>query len=193
MRTIITILVCCIAAISHSVFADFDAFYVSLKGGYSKINDLKDTKKQINAGFNGGVALGKHFDVARFELDANHSRATTKSDPSLEKTDGNLDLSLVAINGYCDMSNSSAFSPYLGIGWGAGMIEFKDPTMGFQIMMGGHYYINNDISIMLEYRYSAIGDIEGATSHSISIGFKVKIFGEPDEEKIKEEYIYTHH
>ena len=73
------------------------------------------------------------------------------------------------INGYYDFKNSSKFTPYLGVGVGAGEVvmnneirKIEKSGVGFAYQVGTwiDYSINEKIAIGLKYRYFSMPDIK---------------------------------
>ena len=180
-------------------------FYAGLRGIYSSLNDLDGILHRDagslsfseSAGF--GVAVGYRLsDAFRGEVEFSRHQYdlrefyNTRTDIAvanrLHAATGAVTFSNTMINGYYDYLNDSQFTPYIGAGVGATLVEVDragddnstDKFEGEQwvpsIMLsaGSTYDLNERLSLDLAYRALFTGDVAG--THDNRTGSSDEIF-----------------
>ncbi|WP_392564061.1 porin family protein [Orbus wheelerorum] len=146
--------------------------------------DYTLTKDKTKAVFNLGVNAGYDFNVSynipvRAELDYTY-RTDAKINTStyvFSSMDGNaggddeaenfkIRQSTLMANGYYDFYNSTAFTPYVGLGLGVSFVKYKDEAsisktkFAWSTMAGVSYKVMSNLTANVEYRYLDSGKIK---------------------------------
>jgi len=128
-------------------------------------------RQNNNNGYALGTGLGVEFNrKIRLEAEFSYKHnevesiqiATTTTHPS------GINTSVYAYmgNAYYDFRNSTAFTPYIGLGFGSAHIEYYDSTdlspqeyddVASQLMLGVGYQVNENQTAYLGYRSFGIG------------------------------------
>jgi opacity protein-like surface antigen len=185
-------------------------FYAGLRGIYSSLNDLDGILHRDagslsfseSAGF--GVAVGYRLsDAIRGEVEFSRHQYDLKEfydrgANTLSEAAGEVTFNTTMISGYYDYLNDSQFTPYIGAGVGATLLEVdraanfasggvsgsqlesRSSLSGEQwvpsIMLsaGSTYDLNEQLSLDLAYRALFTGDVAG--THSTSTGSTDELF-----------------
>ncbi len=152
-------------------FAKMSGSYISLKGGYSYIHDVKDTKSSTTVSahfknsFNINAAVGQQLEHFRIEAEAGFTRLevsklkqTGQSDNTSNSHAGYIVRGM--LNGYFDMNRSGAIIPHMGLGFGFARVNHhtlgtsvKSNAFAYQAMVGIQYAVSYAMNVFVEYRY----------------------------------------
>lgn len=169
--------------VSTKVVADY---YIKPYFGLSQMSDksaqtndigLTDGKADIEleTGFVAGLGFGYQYDSnLAFELSweyrTNDSKTRLADNDFFE--DGNYASNLFYLNGYYFFKNMNRWTPHLGLGlsWaqevdidlekqGTELSFSGDGDIGYQVLAGISYLINDHLSLINEIRYGRISDV----------------------------------
>lgn len=143
-------------ALNGAVGYDFDNFRAEAEIGYQE-NDLDSVK--LSAGFgNFQFGLDPDFPV-----------------------DGELEVMSYFANGYYDFKNTSAFTPFLGVGIGWATVDFNldrlnysndDTVFAYQVMAGVSYALSKNMAFDLSYRYVGADDPTFSNAYTVDTEFE---------------------
>ena len=157
--------------------------YVEGMFGLTSYPDLEwgGTDYEVDQGSAWGLAVGHHFTPTfSAELEFTHTKGEYTGFGG-----NNVTADAFMANGYYRFMPGSSFRPYVGAGLGtvnvgyeniAGAYEREDQVLGWQVIGGGEFAINPDVSLFGEYRFqSATGAEDAPTtwdyqSHIFSAG-----------------------
>jgi len=170
-----------------------EGLYVSGNIGFAMASDSDITDSTVpgvtvNTEFDTGLAFGAAlgYDFNRFRAEGEISYQKNDIDKIgspgviLDATGDAKALSFL-INGYYDVINSSAFTPYISAGIGFAQVEFNDldiSSLGFsgsndedtvfayQIGIGVGYAVTEKVTIDVKYRYFGTEDSEYDTTEA---------------------------
>lgn len=178
---------------------------------YNEVTNKIDIK--FKPGFNINLGFGGLFKKGRIGGAVGYTQANIKSFNAVIKGDqatiedvtstpnGKLRITELWINGYYDTKISRFFTQYVGLGLGAIWIlldvnktdnthstDVNVSRFAFQIIGGVQYYLYNNFSLLLEYRFLRSSEFEfitpinktlsfsnfkdHLTNHSINAGFQ---------------------
>ena len=156
--------------------------YVEGSIGLSAYPDLdwRGLDYEIDQGSAWGLAIGRHFTPTfSAELEFTHNKGEyTCCNPN------NVNADAFMVNGYYRFMPGSTFRPYVGGGLGLVTVgyenvapyEREDQVFGWQVIGGGEFAVNPNVSLFGEYRFqSATGAEDPPTywdyqSHVFSLG-----------------------
>jgi len=192
-KNLLTIFVCVLTFFFSTPFCSADGIYVSGDLGFAMASDSDLTDSAVpgitvNTEFDSGLALGAAlgYDFNRFRVEGEISYQKNDVDKigaqgvSLDATGDATALSFL-INGYYDLKNRSAFTPYISAGLGFAQIEFnnidisglgfsgsndEDTVFAYQIGMGIGYAVTEKVTIDVKYRYFGTEDSEYDTTQA---------------------------
>jgi len=192
-KNLLTIFVCVLTFFFSTPFCSADRLYVSGNLGFAMASDSDLTDSAVpgitvNTEFDSGLALGAAlgYDFNRFRVEGEISYQKNDVDKigaqgvSLDATGDATALSFL-INGYYDLKNRSAFTPYISAGLGFAQIEFnnidisglgfsgsndEDTVFAYQIGMGIGYAVTEKVTIDVKYRYFGTEDSEYDTTQA---------------------------
>lgn len=142
---------------------------------------------EYDPGFATGVFLGYDAGMFRGEIEttyyASEVDTLTVTGTSLGAGADVTALSFM-VNAYWDFENSSAFTPYLGVGIGGANVEFENLTIlgfsipgdqddtqfAYQFMAGVDYSLTEMMMLGLSYRYFATTDLEFSGGQEVEYG-----------------------
>ncbi|WP_392551364.1 porin family protein [Orbus wheelerorum] len=142
------------------------------------------TKTVFNLGVNAGYDFNVSYNIpVRAELDYTYrtDAKISTSDyifSSMQGTAGGeyehanfkIRQSTLMANGYYDFYNSTAFTPYVGLGLGVSFVKYKDDVdmsktkFAWSAMAGVSYKVMSNLTANVEYRYLDSGKIKGSDS-----------------------------
>ncbi|REL35985.1 outer membrane protein [Thalassotalea euphylliae] len=164
-----------------------DSWFIKPYVGLSQISDVSGDAENINnisgnsdinldTGFNVGLSGGYYYNdsiAVEFGWEYRSNDSETNLANSFTYPDGNYASNTFYLNGLYHFAKTVNWQPYLGGGliWVQEIdidLEFEgnelsfssDGDIGFQVMAGINYHLNNDWLIQLEARYSDITDID---------------------------------
>jgi len=150
--------------------------YVGFAGGVSifhendvKVSGFPTVQASYDTGYGFIANAGYAFDGPRLEAEFGYKASTMKAlsfnGNSVTLPDNDIYVMSFMGNAYYDIKNTSAFTPYIGAGIGLVKGEFKANgssdefnVFGYQMMIGGAYKLNKNISLDLSYRFQGSSD-----------------------------------
>lgn len=196
MKKMALVLSCCSLALSATTVSA-TGVYVSGQLGFSLLPTLTDEYTWVggswtdnlstDTGLALGGAIGYAFDSFRAEAEAGFQQndldtsdwaandvtwgSASGSDSFI---DGDISSTSFFANGYYDIKNSSAFTPFIGAGIGYANVEINDyqtdiddtpfsiddSAFAYQFMLGASYAFNKNFSLDLSYRYVGTSGLE---------------------------------
>ncbi len=139
-------------------------------------------------------AVGYDFGMFRAEVEIGYRKNDIDEFSALGGSasgDGDFDALSLMANGYLDLENQTAFTPYIGAGIGSAKVSVNDMSIGgillgdeddsvfaYQFGVGVGYSATESLIIDLAYKYFATSDpdfdpVEAEyDSHNISIGIR---------------------
>lgn len=162
--------------------------YVGVAGGVSLIHDSDVDEPgygtfevEYDTGYGFNASLGYNFDGARLEFEYGYKEADIDTVEGYSVSNWDATFMSYMVNGYLDIKNQSAVTPYLGAGLGFinGEIddngfEDDDTVFGYQLMAGLGIALNRNVTIDLSYRFQGAGEdlnIWGADQEYMSSSF----------------------
>lgn len=164
------------------------AMPISVDGSGSGI----DMEFEFDNGYSVGGAVGYDFGTVRLEGEIAYQKtafdnvkATYSGDSVTLNMDGDISVVSFLINGYFDIKNDSAFTPFIGAGAGYADITANDVTiagenlgsvasdggLAYQLSLGVSYAVNEKTAIEVKYRYF-VPD-EDFKSHNVLFGVRL--------------------
>jgi opacity protein-like surface antigen len=154
--------------------------YVGLQGGAVFLSDSDVTQVgttfsgSFDAGYGGSLTGGYNFDMVRLEGElfykTNSFDEVSAAGASIP-ADGDLSALGLMVNVYYDFKNTTAFTPFIGVGVGMAKVYIKDLKIGalpiaddddavfaYQGIAGVGYAINKVLTLDLAYKYTATAD-----------------------------------
>ena len=142
---------------------------------------------EYNSGFTGGVFAGYDYGMVRVEGEVRYLQADIDKFSALGVSlDAGADVNTwgYMLNGYYDFENSSALTPYLGVGIGAAHVEIKnasllgysipgkdkDTEFAYQFIAGIDYSVSQQMMVGLSYRYFGTSDLKFEGDQEIEYG-----------------------
>lgn len=195
MKKLALVLSCCSLALSATTVSA-TGVYVSGQLGFSLLPTLTvestwdggswSENLSTDTGLAIGGAIGYDFDSFRAEAEVGFQQndldtsdwtendGGESSSGSESFIDGDISSTSFFANGYYDIKNSSAFTPYIGAGIGYINVEINDAQVdigdtpysnddsafAYQFMLGASYAFNKNFSLDLSYRYVGTSGLE---------------------------------
>jgi opacity protein-like surface antigen len=190
-KNLLIIFVCVQAFFFSAPVYSAEGLYVSGNIGFSMASDSDLTDSTVpgitvNTEFDTGLALGAAigYDFNKFRVEGEISYQKNEIDKIgaqgvLFVPSGDALALSFLINGYYDIVNSSAFTPYISAGLGFAQVEFndidisgigfpgssdKDTVFAYQIGIGVGYAVTEKVTIDVKYRYFDTEDSEYDTT-----------------------------
>ena len=152
--------------------------YVGVGAGISLQRDADITGTGINTsadtdtGFAGQLSVGHVFDNnMRAELELAYRRAGVDSLSGATNPDGSVNAWSGMVNGLYDFQNTSAFTPYLGIGAGLARVGYNgvspvgtsrvddtDTVFAYQGIAGVAYDLSEGLDLTMDFRHFRTAD-----------------------------------
>jgi opacity protein-like surface antigen len=195
-----------VALIFSASMVSAESLYVSGNIGSSINTDstwempgVPDIDVQHNPGLAIGGAVGYGIGNSRGELEIGYRTNEIDEFEALGETvDGGGTVSAVSfmLNGYFDIANNSAFTPFVGGGIGIATVEIKDPEVdgekltgsedasafAYQAGLGLGYAVNDVLTIDGGYKYFGTSGLEFDDdveveygSHTVYVGLRFAI------------------
>ena len=189
--------------------AQSNGFYAGagVGGNYTLDSSIKgstiDTEAEYDAGWVGNVFFGYAYGSGfRSELEVNRRANDVDSVRGSTAGTGEATSWGVMANVYYDFKNSTAFTPYVGVGIGGAMVDFdgispvggsriddSDTALAYQGMIGVSYRLNDRVNLFGDLRHFATREPSFSTvnnrgvdgeyrNNSVMVGFRWS-FGEP--------------
>ncbi len=190
-KNLLITFVCVLAFFFSTTVYSAEGLYVSgnLAFAMASDSDLTDStvpgvtvNTEFDTGLTFGAALG--YDFNRFRVEGEISYQNNDIDKIgaqgvfFDATGDATALSFL-INGYFDLKNSSAFTPYVSAGLGFAQVEFnnlnisglgfsgsndEDTVFAYQVGIGVGYAVTEKVTIDVKYRYFGTEDSEYDTT-----------------------------
>jgi opacity protein-like surface antigen len=192
-KNLLITFVCVLAFFFSTTVYSAEGLYVSgnLAFAMASDSDLTDSTVPgvtVNTEFDTGLALGAAlgYDFNRFRVEGEISYQKNDVDKIsaqggfFDETGDAKALSFL-INGYFDLKNSSAFTPYVSAGLGFAQVEFnnlnisglgfsgsndEDTVFAYQVGIGVGYAVTEKVTIDVKYRYFGTEDSEYDTTEA---------------------------
>lgn len=192
-KNLLITFVCLLAFFFSTTVYSAEGLYVSgnLAFAMASDSDLTDSTVPgvtVNTEFDTGLALGAAlgYDFNRFRVEGEISYQKNDVDKIsaqggfFDETGDAKALSFL-INGYFDLKNSSAFTPYVSAGLGFAQVEFnnlnisglgfsgsndEDTVFAYQVGIGVGYAVTEKVTIDVKYRYFGTEDSEYDTTEA---------------------------
>jgi len=156
---------------SYSFPGDIDA--AGNIGGNAATPD--SGKLELDNGFGGGALFGYDYGAIRAEAEVayrnygndKYGNLTIDGSPSAPlKAEGETGLLAVLGNVIYDIETDSTFTPYVGVGLGAGWIFAEggnDAGFAYQGIAGAKVDLNENLAAFVDYRYLATTNVKAGT------------------------------
>lgn len=161
---------------------------LNFEDSYGVDGDLGAYK--FDTGFGLSAAIGQSHGKFDLELEFAYREADIdsfegkyveelgRSTPSGD-VDGSVDMKTLMANGIYNFKNNSVVTPYLGAGLGIAWIDSDNidgTEFAYQVLAGVGMGMNDQVSVLLGYRYLGMGDIsEEGTLYGMNGEYSVPI------------------
>ncbi|MFZ7126710.1 MAG: outer membrane protein [Desulfobacterales bacterium] len=179
-------------AVNGSMAIAAEGFYMGIQGGAVDLEDAEAefAESEMDTGYAVSGVAGYDFGYFRLEAEATYRENDIDKVALVgneTESSGEVASAAFMVNGYLDLENRTALTPYVGAGIGYARVDFEgsaryrdatikwdddDSGLAYQLMAGIAWDVLDSLVLDLSYRYFASDDIEAAGTSNYGVTLK---------------------